>query len=116
MSPGPVRAGAHYAALNALRNIVQDLSHEDISFLFRKDILNGEMLTASINGTFMLLDLKTMALTLARCISRPGLLLQLNKATTIGTKILKHYLKYPETWDAAEFAAWKTKADDLFGK
>ena len=108
--------GAHYAALNALRNIVQDLSHDDISFLFRKDILNGEMLTASINGTFMLPDLKTMALTLARGISRPGLLLKLNKATTVGTKILKHYLKYPESWNPAAFDAWRTRTDDLFGK
>jgi len=111
-----IRRGAHYAALNALRNIVQDLSHEDISFLFRKDILNGEMLTASINGTFMVPDLKTMVLTLARGISRPGLLLKLNKATTVGTKILKHYLKYPESWNPAAFAAWRTKTDDLFGK
>jgi len=108
--------GAHYAALNALRNILQDLSHEDISFLFRKDILNGEMLTASINGTFMLPDLKTMALTLARGITRPGLLLQLNKATTLGTKILRHYLKYPVYWDPAEFAAWRTGAEGLFAK
>jgi len=97
-------------------NIVQDLSHDDISFLFRKDILSGEMLTASINGTFMLPDLKTMALTLARGISRPGLLLKLNKATTVGTKILKHYLKYPESWNPAAFAAWRTRAEGLFGK
>ncbi len=108
--------GAHYAALNALRNILQDLSHEDISFLFRKDIMNSEMLTASINGTFLPPDLKIMALTLARGISRPGLLLRLNKATAVGTKILRHYLQYPPTWDPAGFAAWTRRADDLFGK
>jgi len=109
--------GAHYAALNALRNIVQDLSHEDISFLFRKDILNGEMLTASINGTFMVPDLKTMALTLGAGVSPGrGLLLQLNKATTVGTKILKHYLKYPESWNPAAFDAWRARTDGLLRK
>ena len=46
------KRGAHYAGLTALRNILQDLTHEEISFLFRQDILNNEMLTNSINGIF----------------------------------------------------------------
>ena len=49
-----------------------------------------------------------------RGITRPGLVLQLNKATTIGTKILRQYPKYPVYRDAAEFAAWRTGTEDLF--
>jgi len=108
------RRGANYAALTALRNILQDLTHDDISFLFRKDILSDAMLTDSINGLFTLPDLPTMAKTLAGGITRPSLLLKLNAATTAGTKIFKHYLAYPKTWDAAQFAAWKLKTDRLF--
>jgi len=108
--------GANYAGLTALRNSLQSLSHEEISFLFRKNIFSGEMLTPSINGTFRVPDLKTMASTLIHGISRPALLLKLNNATTLGTKILKHYLRYPEAWDAAAFEAWRAQADRLFEK
>jgi flavin-dependent dehydrogenase len=108
------KRGANYAGLTALRNILQDLTHEDISFLFRKDILSNEMLTDSINGIFTLPDLPTMIKTLAGGITRPGLLIKLNAATTAGTKIFKHYMAYPTRWDANLFEAWRLKADMLF--
>lgn len=108
--------GAHYAGLNALRNILQDLTHEEISFLFRQDILSGEMLTNSINGIFTLPDLPTMLRTLARGISKPSILLKLNAATRAGTKIFKHYMAYPRQWDANIFESWRLKADQLWIK
>jgi len=108
------KRGAHYAGLNALRNILQDLTHEEISFLFRQDILSSEMLTNSINGVFTLPDLQTMVKTLAYGITRPGILLKLNAATTAGTKIFKHYMAYPGRWDADLFESWRLKADQLF--
>jgi flavin-dependent dehydrogenase len=108
------RRGANYAGLTALRNILQDLTHDDISFLFRKDILSNEMLTDSINGIFTLPDLTTKVKTLIGGITRPGLLLKLNAATTAGTKIFKHYLAYPLKWDPSQFETWKERADKLF--
>ena len=108
------KRGANYAALTAIRNILQDLSHEELSFLFRQDILNNEMLTNSINGIFTLPDLPTMIRTLAGSITRPGILLKLNAATTAGTQIFKHYMAYPGRWDANLFEAWRLKADQLF--
>ena len=108
------KRGANYAGLNAIRNILQGLTHEEISFLFRQDILNSEMLTNSINGIFTLPDLPTMVKTLASGITRPGILLKLNAATTAGTKIFKHYMAYPGRWDADLFEAWSLKADQLF--
>jgi flavin-dependent dehydrogenase len=108
------RRGANYAGLTAIRNILQDLSHEDISFLFRQDILSSEMLTNSINGIVTFPDLPTMIKTVAGGITRPGLLLKLNAATQAGTKIFRHYMAYPGRWDADLFEAWKSKADKLF--
>ena len=108
------KRGANYAGLTALRNILQDLTHDDISFLFKKDILSDEMLTNSINGIFTLPDIPTMVKTLVGGITRPRLLLKLNAATTAGTKIFKHYLAYPPKWDATQFEDWKVKADQLF--
>lgn len=108
------RRGANYAGLTAIRNILQDLSHEDISFLFRQDILNSEMLTNSINGIVTLPGLPTMIKTVAGGITRPGLLLKLNAATTAGTRIFKHYMAYPGRWDAGLYEVWRLKADQLF--
>lgn len=108
--------GANYAALTALRNILQKLPQEENSFLFRKDVFSGEMLTASINGIFQMPDLSLMIKTLVGCISKPGLLLTLNKATTIGTKLYKHYLNYPTVWNPMQFEKWKHKTEQLFAK
>ena len=110
---GPGR-GNHFAALAALKEILQDLSHEELAFLMRQDILSGEMLTPSINGIFEVPDIKATLKTLRRGISRPGLLLQLNRATTMGKKIFRHYSQYPTVWDGKTFAAWVQKADALF--
>jgi flavin-dependent dehydrogenase len=110
------RRGANYAGLTALRNILQDLTHEDISFLFRKDILDNTMLTNSINGIFTVPDLARMLKTLAGGITRPGLLLKLNAATNAGVGIFRHYLAFPPKWDAAQFEKWSHKADKLFAK
>jgi hypothetical protein len=57
-----------------------------------------------------------MVQTLINGISRPGLLLKLNKATTLGKKIFSHYQNYPKKWSTSAFAAWTTRADSLFGK
>jgi len=112
---GPGR-GRHFAALAALKEILQDLSHGELAFLMRKDILSGEMLTPSINGLFETPDLKATLMTLIRGISRPGLLLKLNRATTMGRKIFCHYSQYPEKWDPQAFRRWVRKADKLFAR
>ncbi len=111
---GPGR-GNHFAALAGLKETPQTLTHEELAFLMRKEILSGEMLTPSINGIFYEPDLATSLKSLIRGITRPGLLLQLNKATTLGKKIFHHYRHYPETWDPDTFRAWEQKARALFG-
>ena len=108
--------GCHFAALSALKEILQDLSHEEISFLMRKDIMSGQMLTPTINGVFQAPDLPTMAKTLVNGISRPSLLMRLNKATTLGKRIFSHYRNYPPRWDPAEFQKWTAKAEALFSR
>jgi len=110
---GPGR-GNHFAALAGLKEILQALTHEELAFLMRKDILSGEMLTPSINGIFYEPDLMTTLRTLIRGISRPGLLMQLNRATTMGKKIFNHYRHYPESWDPDTFRTWEQKARALF--
>lgn len=106
--------GCNYAALTAIRNILQGVSNEDNAYLFRKDIFSEEMLTASINGIFLQPTLPVMIKTLLGCIGRPGLLLKLNRATTIGTKLYRHYLNYPKAWNPAAFEKWRQTSKQLF--
>ena len=106
--------GASYAALTALRNSLQTLSHGEISYLFRKDILDTQMLTASINGSFLEPGLADTVKALVRGITRPGILMKLNGAISIGRKIYRHYLSYPREYDPAVFARWVARADALF--
>jgi digeranylgeranylglycerophospholipid reductase len=108
--------GSHFAALAALKEILQDLSHTELAFLMHRDILSGDMLTPSINGIFETPDVGATLKTLVRGMSRPGLLLQLNRATTMGKKIFRHYGRYPSAWEEKAFAAWVKKADALFGR
>jgi digeranylgeranylglycerophospholipid reductase len=108
--------GSQFAALSALKEILQDLSHEEISFLMRNGIMTSQMLTPAINGVFKAPDLSTKARTLARGFSRPGLLLKLNRANSIGEKIFRHYRDYPQKWDPKSFGAWVDKTRKLFGK
>lgn len=108
------RRGANLAALSALKEILIDLTHDDISFLIKKDILSGEMLTPSINGIFYTPNAGTMIKTLFRGIGKPSLLSALNKASNIGNKIYDHYLNYPKHWEKESFEKWESKSEEYF--
>jgi digeranylgeranylglycerophospholipid reductase len=108
------KRGANLAALGGLKSILQNLSHDELAFLMRKDILSGEMLTPSINGIFFAPDPKTMMTTLINGISRPGLLLKLSSATAAGKKIYAHYLRYPREWNARGFGRWMAESVRIF--
>ena len=105
--------GANYAALTAMKNILQDLNESETSFLFRKDIISAAILTDSINGRFTPADPLTWLKTVIGCLSRP-LLLKLARASSVGAAIFRHYQAYPRTWDAARFEDWRIKAEQLF--
>ena len=108
--------GSHFAALSALTAVLRKFTHEDISFLMKKGIMNTQLLTPAINGVFETPGARDMLTSAASGIKRPGLLLKLNKATTTGKKIFRHYRNYPLKWDPAEFYGWTAKTRKLFGK
>jgi flavin-dependent dehydrogenase len=106
--------GANLAALGALKDILQNLSHDELAFLIGKDILSGEMLTPSINGRFFAPDQRTMMSTLVSGIARPAILMKLGRATTIGKKVYAHYRRYPTEWSDRAFARWMSEAERIF--
>ena len=108
--------GSHFAALSALKDILQTLSHEEVSFLMRKGIMNTTTLTPAINGVFEAPAFSEMAATLAKGFYRPGLLMKLNRANSVGKKIFRHYRNYPHQWEASLFYEWVGQAQKLFAK
>ncbi|MBS3759675.1 MAG: NAD(P)/FAD-dependent oxidoreductase [Desulfobacterales bacterium] len=111
-----INRGCHFAALSALKDVLQDLTHEEIAFLMKKDIMSDELLAPTINGVFETPDLYAMAKTLFSGISRPTLLMKLNRATTLGRKIFRHYQNYPKLWNPRSFRQWMRDAEGLFSK
>jgi flavin-dependent dehydrogenase len=108
--------GGNFAALTGLRSILQNLSHDDLDFLYRKDIMDRSTLQDTINGIFTPPKPLTLLKTLVRGFTRPDILLRLSKATGMGTKIIQHYKNYPEKWDGQQFYKWKKGAEKLFDK
>lgn len=108
--------GPSLAALSALRIALQDLGHDDLSFLMRREIMDRETLEAAVNGRFVPPGLRTKLSSLLRGLAKPSLLLKLNQVVSTSTKIYRHYKRYPQSWDAAAFEKWSRRAEELFGK
>lgn len=106
--------GSSLAALSALRSALQNLGHENLSFLMRKDIIDGETLENAVNGTFRPPPLSFKIRSLWRGLPEPSVLLKVNQAVTASTKIYHHYKLYPPVWSPPAFAQWSEKTEKLF--
>jgi len=106
--------GSHIAALSILRVILQTLTHEELNFLFRKDIMDEKSLESAINGIYEKPTLSQMFKTLTRGIIRPSTLIKLSRASSEGNKMLAHYSRYPAAYDAKKYTEWKKIADEIF--
>jgi flavin-dependent dehydrogenase len=106
--------GSNIAALSVLRVILQTLIHEELNFLFRKDIMDEVSLESAINGVYVKPSLSQMIKTLTRCLSRPSTLAKLSRASSEGNRMFAHYKKYPAEYDALKYAEWKMRADEIF--
>ena len=106
--------GASLAALSALRIALQELDHDTLSFLMRREIMDRETLEAAVNGSFAPPGLDTKLRSLLRGITKPPVLLKLNKAVATSTAVYRHYKQYPPAWDPPAFEKWSTKTEKLF--
>ena len=104
--------GKSFAALSALRMMLQTFSHDELDYLFKKNLLDASTLQNAINGIFVPPGLLKTIRALSG-IGRPALLLKLNKAVGTAVKIYKHYNEYPGQWDDTLYEEWKSRADDL---
>ncbi len=104
--------GKSFAALSALRTMLQTFSHDELDYLFIKNLLDTGTLQNAINGRFeppgLLKTIKALS-----GIGRLSLLLKLNKVVNTAVKIYKHYNEYPGYWDNALYEEWKDRAVEL---
>ena len=107
------RRGASFAALSALRTVLQDLGHEKLSFLFRSDIMDKKTLEDAVNGIFTIPALMKKATTLFKGFHKPATLLQLNRGISSGTKIYGHYRQFPSSWNPDTYDKWRREAEKL---
>ena len=105
--------GPSFAALAELRGMLQTLTHEELDFLFSKDLLDAATLQDAINGHFNPPGFGKMLNALTRGFTKPATLLKLNRAVGRASRIYKHYKNYPPAWDAEEFQNWQTGALEL---
>ncbi len=99
--------GPSLAALNELRSVLQTMTHEEIDFLFQKDLIDAATLQDAINGRFQRPELAKLASSLRAGITRPSLLMKLNSGIRAAEKTYNHYLNYPPEWNAREFEQWQ---------
>ncbi len=105
--------GPSFAALSELRIMLQTLSHEELDFLFSKDLLDKATLQDAINGHFSPPSIAKKIKSFQSGLTRPGILLKLNRAVGNAAKVYEHYRNYPSVWDAAAYEKWKNRALEL---
>jgi flavin-dependent dehydrogenase len=99
--------GPSYAALAALRTALQAMEHDDLDFLFKKDLIDAATLQNAVNGVFKPPGSGKMLRSLFAGLAAPGKLMQLNKAVSGARRIFKHYQQYPDKWDHEAFRKWQ---------
>ena len=107
------KRGASFAALSSLREILQTLTHDELDYLFIRNLLDAKTLQNAVNGEFDPPGLPKKIESFLAGIANLNLLLKLNAAVSRATRVYKHYLNYPQRWDEHKYQCWKETADQL---
>jgi len=106
--------GSVLAYLDAMRCAMQSLSEGDIDFLFRQDLLSQDQLRRSWSLQTSSFTKTDRVFSLMKGLSRPRVLLAMDKAVKKAERVLALYRAYPKTYDPQEFAKWKSEVSANF--
>lgn len=106
--------GAHMAALDCLRLLMQRLGEKDYSWSMAKGVIGEQDVAAAITGVFEVPRAQLKLKGLWKGLKSVPLLVRYDSTLKFSQKVLDHYLKYPRSYEAPEFAEWSQKADFLF--
>lgn len=106
--------GAHMAALDCLRLLMQRLSERDYSWSMAKGVISEQDVSAALTGVFEVPRAQMKLKALWRGLKSVPLLARYDNTLKLSQKVLDHYLDYPRAYEPPEFAEWSQRADFLF--
>jgi digeranylgeranylglycerophospholipid reductase len=106
--------GAYMAALDCLRLLLQRLSGKDLSWSMAKGVIGAQEVAATLTGVFEVPRAQIRLKALWKGLKSVPLLARYDSTLKLSQKVLDHYMRYPDAYEAPEFAEWSQQADFLF--
>ncbi|NPD88890.1 MAG: NAD(P)/FAD-dependent oxidoreductase [Asgard group archaeon] len=106
--------GRDVAALDMMRNGLQQFSEEEASFLINKGIFSKNDFEKLINAKYPKVNIFKQIDSMLKGISRPKLMWKMRKVAQRSNKIFSHYRKMPKEYDSKKYLAWMLGHMHLF--
>ncbi|RZK24015.1 MAG: NAD(P)/FAD-dependent oxidoreductase [Flavobacterium sp.] len=103
--------GATLAYMDMLRRGLIGLSHDDIDFAFKQDVITDKDVLDSITGDIANVSTLDKAQRAFRGIRRPGILLRMESCMSKSKELKNHYMNYPETFSGLD--EWVKKLNQI---
>ena len=106
--------GAHLAALDCLRVLMQRMPEKEFSWSMAKGVIDEPEIASALTGKFEVPTPQAKIMNLLKGLAAVPLLRRYENTLKYAQKVLDHYMSYPSTYDAPDFADWSQEADFLF--
>ena len=106
--------GAHQAALDCLRLLMQRMTEKEFSWAMARGVLAEPEISSALTGRFAVPTAMTKLKNLLKGLAGVPLLVRYESTLKYAQKVLDHYLAYPRRYDEPDFAEWSRKSDFLF--
>ncbi|MHB8894045.1 MAG: FAD-dependent monooxygenase [Candidatus Geothermincolia bacterium] len=106
--------GAHQAALDCLRLLMQHMPEKDFSWSMAKGVIDEPEITSALTGKFEVPTSQVKIRNLLKGLAAMPLLVRYENTLKLAQRVLEHYRDYPVEYDAPVFADWSQEAEFLF--
>jgi len=106
--------GAHMAALDCLRLLMQRMTEKEFSWGMGRGVVDQAEVSSAMTGRFAVPTAMTKLKNFFKGLGGVPLLVRYENSLRNAQKVLDHYLAYPRQYYESDFADWSQKADFLF--
>jgi Dehydrogenases (flavoproteins) len=106
--------GARHVGIDVLKRWLLSSDNDDLSFLFKKKIVNDKIMFCGATGQLIFLSPKEMLDKVAKGYAKIGLLLSLNNLLIKTHKAERVGLEIPEVYDEAKISEWEKRIEKFF--
>lgn len=106
--------GAHMAALDCLRLLMQRMPEKEFSWSMAKGVIDEQEIAAALRGRFEVPSAQMKIKNVFKGLADVPLLVRYDNTLKLAARALEHYRAYPVDYDAPDFAGWSQEADFLF--